>query len=151
MQNNAFRTTPGTGTAFSWRWKLPALFALMAVLTVGAFGVVAYRAVRAAAIESTQVRLRSAISEVTTILELGAVSQLDLLRTAAADPAVVATLRGPRRPAPPEPGEALKRLHGAGGDAVVELIGADGVVRQVLPEGAPVEPDHARKRRRMAA
>ncbi len=141
MQDNAAPSTPVASTAFSWRWKLPALFALMAALTVGAFGVVAYRAVRGAALESTQVRLRSALAEITTILELGAVNQLDALRTRATDPAIVAALKGPRQPASAGALAALKPLQGAGGDAIVELIGADGVTRQMLPSTAPASPN----------
>ena len=128
-------------TAFSWRWKLPALFALMAVITVAAFGIVAYRAVRASAMESAHVRLRSALGEITTILELGAVNQLATLRTAAADPSIVSALKGPRRSAGADAVAALKPLQGAAGDAIVELIGADGVTRQVLPESAPASPN----------
>jgi len=134
-------STSVASTAFSWRWKLPALFALMAVLTVAAFGIVAYRAVRAAAIESAQVRLRSALAEITTILELGAINQLDVLRTSASDPAIVSALKGPRRPASAGAVAALTPLQGAEGDAVVELIGADGVTRQVLPESTPASPN----------
>ncbi|HET9272033.1 MAG TPA: hypothetical protein VFO31_27835, partial [Vicinamibacterales bacterium] len=72
----------------------------MAALAVAAFGIVAYRAVRASALESAQVRLRSALAEITTILELGAVNQLAVLRASASDPAIVSALKGPRRPAP---------------------------------------------------
>ena len=113
----------------------------MAVLTVAAFGIVAYRAVRAAAIESAQARLRSALAEITTILELGALSQLDVLRTSASDPAIVSALKGPRRPASAGTVAALKPLQGVAGEAVVELIGADGVTRQVLPQSEPAGPN----------
>jgi signal transduction histidine kinase len=140
MQSTAARSGSSTSTSFSWRWKLPALFALMAVLTVAAFGVVAYRAVRVAALESAQVRLQSALAEIVTILELGAVNQLDVLRASATHPAIVAALRGPRAPAMRDAIAALKPLQGAAGDAVVELIGADGVARLVLPEHAPASP-----------
>jgi signal transduction histidine kinase len=140
MPDNTRRTTLVDGNAFSWRWKLAALFALMAVLAVIAFGFAAYRAVRASAINAAHVRLRSALAEITTILELGAVGQLDLLRASAASPAIVAALKDQKRPPTLDSIAALKRLQGAAGETVVELIGPDGSRRHVLPEDAPPGP-----------
>lgn len=111
----------------SLRWRLSWLLAMTAVLAVAAFGFFAYRAARAAAIEGTHARLRSAVTQIATISELGAVTQLDQLREIARDSAVVAALRQRERPLPPALGTLLQRLQGSTVDAVIaELLGSDG-------------------------
>lgn len=118
----------------SLRWRLSWLLAMTAVLAVTAFGFFAYRAARSSAIEATHARLRSAVTQISTISELGAVTQLDLLRAAASDPAVIEALRNPQRPVSAEVRVLLQRLQGSAVRAVVaELLGSDGKALYATP------------------
>lgn len=136
----------------SWRWKLPLLFAAVTVLTVTAFGIVAYNAVRISALEATATRFRSALAEINTITELGAINQVDQLRSAAADPvlqnALLSAAAGtPSRQATSDTSSVsaassstiavLERLKGKS-DAVVvaELIAPDGKMLYSFPTHA---------------
>lgn len=117
---------------------------MTAVLAVGAFGLFAYRAARTSALEATYARLRSALTQIRTITELGVLTQLDQLRSAARDSAIVTALRRPTGPLPESAVETVRGLVGTPGTAtVVELLAADGNVRYATP--APLEPpDDAR-------
>jgi HAMP domain-containing protein len=129
----------------SLRWKLPVLFALTASVAVAAFGVVAYGTVRRVALETATTRLRSALSQVRTVQELGVVNQLTSLRTAARDAAVIAALRGQTTVPSAAVLEVLTRLKGlSDSNVVVELVDRRGTVRYALPRplasGPPVVP-----------
>jgi signal transduction histidine kinase len=122
------------------RWRLPILFALVAVITVATFGIVAYTTVRDTTADAAEVRLQSALGEIISITGLGVVNQREVLRAAAVDPALLDAVR-----APGPPSEAtlasLQRLKGVAPDSsvVVELLGRDGRSLLVYPEGARVE------------
>jgi signal transduction histidine kinase len=117
------------------------LLAAITALTVTAFGVVAYRTVRASTLEAASARLRSTVTQINTIAELGAISQVDLLRTAAADPAIAQALAHPHSPVPAAAVMAMTRLRGTGEvPGVVELLAADGSRRAVLPESLAALP-----------
>jgi signal transduction histidine kinase len=136
----------------SLRWKLPVLFALTAVVAVATFGVVAFGTVRRVALDTASTRLRSALSQVRTVQELGVVNQLTALRSAAADPALIAALKNPGAPLPDAAVEAIGRLKGVSdSNVVVELIDRRGLVRHAIPRRdasgtlqAPVMPPYAR-------
>jgi signal transduction histidine kinase len=135
-------SAPGRFDRYSLRWRLPAIFAAMAVLTVGAFGILAYRAARDAAIDAANTKLRSTMAELKTITELGTINQIDYLKAAAADPAVVELLSSPGRPMTDGARAALRRLQGTAESAVaVELINQDGSLRERLPESVVDPPE----------
>lgn len=130
----------------SLRWRLSWLLALTAVLTVAAFGLLAYLVARDSAIDAAHARLRSAIVQINAITELGGINQLEALRKAVNHPAVARTLRGAHGGLngggiSPAVEEALKPLLGstpaARASAVVEVLGEDGHPRYVLPAGVP--------------
>ncbi|MBC7897804.1 MAG: HAMP domain-containing protein [Cytophagaceae bacterium] len=102
------------------------------MLTVAAFGVVAYRAVRESTIKNAEMTFRALLTEVKTISELGAIIELERLTTAASDPAVRDMLRH-GHPASPATTAALQRLVGLDTTITVEAIDRAGVVRQTLP------------------
>jgi signal transduction histidine kinase len=111
----------------SLRWRLPWLFALMAIITVAAFGFVAYRAVRSAALAATNTRLKSTLTEIKAITELGVINQLESLKTAAADLAVIEALRLPHLAIPEAADVVLRRLRGTAERSVeVDLVRRDG-------------------------
>ena len=119
----------------SLRWKLPWLFALTAVLTVGAFGVFAYGHARALAIDTATTRLRSTLSQVRTVSELGVANQLTSLRTVGYDPEIVKALRTGR--VSDSATSALRTLKGVSDSSVVvELIDRKGTVLKALPDAA---------------
>jgi signal transduction histidine kinase len=123
-------------------WKLPWQFALTAALTVAAFGLFAYGAVRRMALETTATRLESVLSQVKTIVELGVVTQLNDLRTAARNPAVAAALTNGDRPISDSALATLRRLKGVSDSTVVvQLVDRQGNVRHVLPLGNTTQPD----------
>jgi C4-dicarboxylate-specific signal transduction histidine kinase len=121
----------------SLRWKLPWLFALTATAAVATFGFVAYGAVRRVALDTAVTRLRSALSQVRTIQELGVLNQLSALQAASQDTALIAALRHRTSPLSESAMAALTRLKGVSDSSVVvELIDRRGVVRQALPSGS---------------
>lgn len=63
----------------SWHWKLPLLVAGLSVMTVTAFGFVSYRQMRASQLHAMQTRMRSALGEISAIVSLGTVNQLETL------------------------------------------------------------------------
>jgi signal transduction histidine kinase len=110
----------------SLRWRLSWLLAAGTILSVALYGVAAYRTARASAIEAAHARLRSAIVQINTITELGSVTQLDLLRTAANDPEVIAAFAHPGDPLSDAATKSLRRLQGTVPDStIVELVGPD--------------------------
>lgn len=121
---------------WSLQWRLPLAFAACAIFTVAAFGIVAYRAVRASTIDNAQMTFRALLTEVKTISELGAIVARERLTTAASDSAVRAMLRDGR---PPSPGTtaALQPLVGIDSTTTVEAIDRTGLVRQALPVDRP--------------
>lgn len=113
----------------SLRWRLSWLLVITAILTVTAFGLFAYRAARATTLDATHTRLRSALSQINSITELGIVNQLDALRAVARDPAVIASLRETGKPVSDAAIASVRKLQGASAaTAVVELRGPDGAV-----------------------
>jgi signal transduction histidine kinase len=119
----------------SLRWKLPWLFALTAILTVTAFGVFAYGHARALAIETATTRLRSTLSQVRTVVDLGVANQLTSLRTVGYDPEIVKALR--RGAVSDSATRALRMLKGVSDSSVVvELVDRNGTVLKALPEVA---------------
>jgi signal transduction histidine kinase len=128
----------GVRNRLSLRWKLASVFAMMAALAVAAFGILAYRAARTSAIEASKARLRSAITQIKTITDLGVVTQLDFLRTAAADPGIAAALAAPDQPIPASATTVMRRLAGGPSQSVhVELLHLDGSIRHAVPAVAP--------------
>jgi signal transduction histidine kinase len=126
----------------SLRWKLPWLFAVTAVLTVAAFGIFAYGSARKLAIETASTRLRSALSQLKTVVELGVVNQVAFLRLVAHDPAIIASLQGEGQVSDSAV-RALRLLKGVSDSSVlVELIDRRGTVRHVLPEAAGTRGQH---------
>ena len=126
----------------SLRWKLPLLFGLTAILTVTTFGVFAYLSARKVALETATTRLRSALSQVQTVAELGVVNQLEYLRIVARDPSIIAALSRSAAVSS-DAVRALQILKGQSDSTVtVELIGTNGVVRYVLPEAAGTVGQH---------
>lgn len=126
----------------SLRWKLPWLFALTAILSVTTFGVFAYLSARKVAFETATTRLRSALSQVRTVAELGVVNQLEYLRTVARNPSIVAALSS-EGAVSEDAVRALQVLKGQSDSTVtVELIDRNGVVRYVLPEAAGTVGQH---------
>jgi signal transduction histidine kinase len=115
------------------------LLLVTAVLTVTAFGLFAYRAARRTTLEATQTRLRSALAQLNAITEPGMASQLELVRSAAHDPAVVEALRHPGDPLPDAAVTALRKLQGPSqAPSVVELRAADGTIVYPPAAAAPV-------------
>jgi signal transduction histidine kinase len=121
----------------SLRWKLPWLFALTASLTVATFGFFAYVSARALAFETATTRLRSTLSQVRTVAELGIVNQLTALRNAAHDPEITASLnRGSVSDSAARVLQSLKGLSDS--TVVVELRNTAESVLKVIPEvGGP--------------
>nr|MBP8274242.1 HAMP domain-containing protein [Acidobacteriota bacterium] len=110
----------------SLSWRISWLLALMAILIVTTFGLFAYRTARATTLTATHARLRSALSQINTIAELGVVNQLDNLRGAARDPRVVDALRHPAGRITADPSTPLAKLRGPASS--VELLDAAGTV-----------------------
>ena len=121
----------------SLRWRLSWLMALMVVLTVSAFGVFAYRAARASAVEAAHARLRSAIVQINAITELGSIGQLSSLRTVAQTPAIIDALTRTDGVLTPEAVAAVRPLQGGNPAAmaavVIEFVAEDGTTRHVIP------------------
>jgi signal transduction histidine kinase len=111
--------------------------AMMVVLTVSAFGLFAYRAARASAVEAAHARLRSAIVQINAITELGGINQLETLRTVARERAVLDALTRADGVLTPDAVAALRPLQGstpaAAASVVIELVGEDGATRGVIP------------------
>ena len=76
----------------SLRWKLSWMFALTALATVVTFGVFAYLSGRRSALDASYARLRSALTQINTITELGAIAEFDRLQKVALEPAIVGEL-----------------------------------------------------------
>ena len=132
------RARSGMPDPRSLQWKLPWLFGLTATLTVAAFGVFAYGAVRRVALESTSTRLESALSQVSSIIGLGVVGELAALRGVAHHPALVRALRS-EGAAGDSAVAVLRQLRGlADSNVVVELFDQRGRVRHVIPPSAAV-------------
>jgi signal transduction histidine kinase len=121
----------------SLRWKLPWSFGVTTALITAAFGVFAYAAVRTVSLQAAHTRLRSALSQVRTIVELGVINQLASLDAAANDSSIVDALRYPGQPIPERALLVLQRLRGvADSTLIVELIDRTGRIRHVIPESA---------------
>jgi signal transduction histidine kinase len=120
----------------SLRWKLPLLLVLTATAAVAIFGFVAHGSVRRVALDTAGTRLRSALSQLRTVQELGVVNQLEALRRAAHDSAVVNALRIPDQPIAPAVLAVLNQLKGVSdSNVVVELLDRKGKVRHAVPAG----------------
>ena len=122
----------------SLRWKLPWLFAFTASLTVAAFGFFAYVSARALAFETATTRLRSTLSQVRTVAELGIVNQLGALRSAAHDPEIIASLH--RGSVSDSAAKVLRSLKGVSDSTVVvELRDTADSLLTIIPEvgGSP--------------
>ncbi|MGQ0767316.1 MAG: sensor histidine kinase [Gemmatimonadota bacterium] len=127
-------TAPARFKRTSLRWKLPLLFAFTAAVTVAAFGLFAYRAVEESAIGATHTRLRSAVVQVNTIVELGVLNQLESVGAVARDPAVVAALQVGGTAASLLVDSALARLRTRLDTTVaVDLVRRDGIVLRSIP------------------
>jgi signal transduction histidine kinase len=121
----------------SLRWRLSWLLATTAVLTVSAFGIVAYRSARNASVDAADVRLRVGLTQLRTLTEQGAENLLDALQKAAHDPVLVEAVRHPAAPGTAV-GDVMKKLRGnntAAGSAV-EVVDARGRLVARLPEGS---------------
>jgi signal transduction histidine kinase len=123
----------------SLRWRLPWAFAVTAVLIVAAYGLGAYRAVREDAFAATRARLASALAQVRTISELGAIALRDQLNAAAGSAAIVDALRS-SDPVSSRAIGVLRPLAGVDSSATVELLRRDGSLRFALTP--PAERQH---------
>jgi signal transduction histidine kinase len=128
-------------SGLSLRWRLSWLLVLGIVVTITLYGFVAYRAARAAAIDAAHARLRSAIVQINTITELGSLSQLEMLRAAAGQPAVIDAVKHPQAALSEAAAAALKPLQGNPANQVtVDLIvngeRGDAPPFPLTPEGA---------------
>lgn len=129
----------------SLRWRLSWLLAATAVLTVSAFGIVAYRSARNASVDAADVRLRVGLTQLRTLTEQGAENLLDALQKAAHDPVIVGAVRDARAPMDNAVTEALKKLRGNNTSAgsVVELADSKGRMIARLPATASDDPASA--------
>lgn len=115
----------------SLRWKLCWLLVATAVLTVAAFGLVAYLAARKTILEATNARLQSAVSQLNTLTAVSVTNQIELLRSVARDPAVIDALQHPAAPVTPATIAALRRLlagNNAANGGAVDLVLPDATV-----------------------
>ena len=118
----------------SLRWKLPWLLVLVSGAAVATFGVVAHRTVRRVALESAITRLKSALTQVATVTELGVVQHRAILDTVARTSAVRLALRNAEAPPSPAAVAALDRLRGlADSNVVIELLDRNGRVIHASP------------------
>jgi signal transduction histidine kinase len=118
------------------------LLVLTAVVTVATFGLVAYLAARKTAIEATNTRLQSVLSQLVAIAGPSISTQLATLRTTGSNPAVVNAIAHPDDPLPPATLKALRTLQGgtSGNAGVLELLRPDGTVVYTMETGAPPIP-----------
>ena len=122
----------------SLQWRLPVLSAVLTAMVVAVFGVVAYTAVRRTSLDAAGTRLQRTLAEIVTIIELGALTQTDMMNAAATDPALVDAVRSG---VASEPATAsLKKLQTPADSTIVELFGQDGgvIVRLPAAESPPV-------------
>lgn len=133
----------------SIRWTLSWLFAFTALLTVVSFGLFAYLSVRRSALDASYSRLRSATTQIVTITELGAIAELERLRSVATRPEIAAALAHLAGPAVEGAARVLAPLQGTAPDSVtVELVDSAGGSRVVgppppLPSSHQLEPTAA--------
>jgi signal transduction histidine kinase len=128
----------------SLRWRLSWLLAAGTILSVALYGIAAYRTAHTLAKESAHARLRSALVQINTITELGSVTQLDMLRAAAADPAVIEALAHPELPLSEPAEKTLRRLQGTVPDfTTVELVGPNRTRVHMIVAQAPGPADQA--------
>lgn len=123
----------------SLRWTFCWLLVVTATLTVATFGLVAYLAARKTALEATNTRLQSVLSQLVAIAGPTVSTQLKTLRAAAGEPGVVDHIDHPDHPMPASAEHALRALQqGAAGNAgLLELARRDGTVVYTLDTGAP--------------
>ncbi len=76
--------------------KVPLFYAGGALVSIVAFGVVAYRSVRHSGVDASFAGLRGVLSEIVTIAELGAVHELEALKSVATSPELRTWLINPR-------------------------------------------------------
>jgi signal transduction histidine kinase len=127
----------------SLRWRLSWLLLVTTVATVTAFGLFAYRTARTTTLDATHTRLHSALAQLNSITEPGMAGQLDIVRGAARDPAVIDALRHPDQPLSEAAVTALRKIQGPSlSAATAELRGADGKV--LFPVGQTAAAPSAR-------
>ncbi len=108
---------------------------MTAGLTVAAFGIVAFSTARATTLDAAGTRLKSALSQLAAITELGVVNQVESITAAALHPAVIEALRVRADVVPDEARATLARLQGTDPTVVVELVDRNGGTRLTLPRG----------------
>jgi signal transduction histidine kinase len=129
---------------WSLRWRLSWLLLVTAVATVTAFGLFAYRAARTTTLEASKTRLHSALAQLNSLTEPGVAAQVDLLRAASRDPAIVEAISHPGQPLSEAAAASLRRLQGPSQAASsVELRTADGAV--VYPAAGTNTPASSRQ------
>lgn len=128
----------------SLRWTFCWLLVVTATLTVATFGLVAYLAARKTAIEATNTRLQSVLSQLVGIAAPSVSTQLKTLRTAASEPDVIDRIDRPDQPMPPSAEKVLRELQqGTTGNAgLLEIARPDGTVVYTLDTGAPAITRH---------
>ncbi len=113
----------------SLQWKLPLLIAALSAMSVAAFGVVSFRQVRAAELHATHTRFLSALGEISAIVALGAVNQMNSLKVTASNPVIHQVLTSSDRvdSAAITVMNALSKESGS--VAAVELLDSKGAIR----------------------
>ncbi len=124
------------------RWKLPAIIAATVIGAVAVFGSVAYRSVRQSLIGVAHARLSAVTQQVVHLSQPMMANRVRAVKLVAADPALVAVLENPGKPAPAAALAALAALAKLGPDSnatlAVELRDLKGATVLALRKRASV-------------